>query len=205
MVTTHCCNDDHGPVVTASAAEQELAARGFVALWRGEQPMVTDLGGDSDTVEVMVGGGRLEVDATGRLVAVHGLAARTTPHSIEHDGRIVHTWCAFDAIGIPAALGVDADAVTRCPTCGRELRITLLGGRPIEDAAVRLWFPAGDCAHLVDDLCRHANLYCNDHHLTAAELGEHGQVLTVADAAVIGRVTWLDVARGAPAVEEEPT
>jgi hypothetical protein len=78
-VTNHCCNDDQRPVVTASTAEQELAVRGFVALWRGEQPMITDLGGDADTVEAMVAGGRLELDATGRLVAVHGLAARNPP------------------------------------------------------------------------------------------------------------------------------
>ncbi|CAN5808363.1 hypothetical protein BH20ACT4_BH20ACT4_00310 [soil metagenome] len=199
-MTNHCWNDVQGPAVTASAAEQELAVRGFVALWRGEQPTIADLGGDAYTVEVMVGAGRLEVDATGRLVAVHGLAARTTLHRIEHDGRIVHTWCAFDAIGIPAALGIDAQAVTTCPTCARELRTILLGGRPIEDAALRLWFPDADCAHLVDDFCRHANLYCNVDHLTAAELGDRGHVITIGDAAAIGRVTWLDVARRAPAV-----
>jgi alkylmercury lyase len=117
----------------------------------------------------------------------------------------VHTWCAFDAIGIPAALGVDAYAVTSCPICGRELRVTLLGGRPIDDARTRLWFPAADCAHLVDDFCRHANLYCDDDHLTTARLGEHGRVLTVTDAAATGRLTWHDVASGATAVEEKTT
>lgn len=199
----HYCNDDLRPAVAVTAAEREFAVRGFAALWRGERPTITELGGDADTIEAMVGGGRLEVDAAGRLVAVHGLAAGTTAHRIEHGRGTVHTWCAFDAIGIPAALGVDADAVTTCPTCGRRLRITLIGGHPVENLALRLWLPVGDCAHLVDDFCRHANLYCDDDHLTAAELGEHGQVLTFADAAAIGRATWQDVATAA--LEEKPS
>jgi hypothetical protein len=201
-VRQRCCDDDRRPAVAISTAEHELAVRGFMALWQGEQATVIDLGADVRTAEAMAAGGRLEVDASGRLVAAHGVAARATAHRIEHDGATTHTWCAFDAIGIPAALGIDAQAVTTCPRCGRELRIKLLGGRPVDDGRTRLWFPAADCAHLVDDYCRHANLYCNHDHLTAAQLGEHGQVLTVTDAAAIGRVTWDDVATAALAKEQ---
>ncbi len=193
-MTVLCCNDGLrlGPETTGKAGE--LGTRGFVALWRGEQPLVGDLGGDDETVGKLVRQGRLEVDALGRVVAVHGLVARSTAHRIEHEGGAVHTWCAFDAVGIPAALGIDARAVTACPTCGQELLVDLAAGAPIGDEDSRLWLPISECAHLVDDFCRHANLYCDDDHLEAAELGPAGRVLTVATAADLGRATWRDAA-----------
>lgn len=172
---------------------RRLAVRGFVALWHGEQPMLADIGGDADTAEVLQHQGRIEVDAYGHLVAIHGLAARPTAHRIEHRTGVVHTWCAFDAIGIPAALRIDARAVTTCPTCGRELRVTIVCGRPIGGDALRLWLPSNECTHLVDDFCAHANLYCDNEHLDARPRPD-GHVATVTDAAAIGRATWQDVA-----------
>jgi len=122
------------------------------------------------------------------------VVARETPHRIEHADGVVHTWCAFDAIGIPAALGMDAAAVTTCSACGAELRVVLTHGVPPDGGALRLWLPSGECAHLVDDFCRHTNLYCDAEHLaTIVPAGTPGQAVTVADAAALGRDTWRDV------------
>jgi hypothetical protein len=180
----------------AAAAAHRLGALGFVALWRGERPNVATLVADAAVVEAQVRAGGLEVDASGVLVGVHGLVARTTRHRIEHAGGVVHTWCALDAIGIPAALAIVAAAVTSCPTCDAELRVAVHdivavdGGLPW-----RLWFPEGKCDHLVEDFCNHANLYCNPNHLTkTVPKGSPGRMLTVADAAAIGRQTWQDAA-----------
>jgi len=155
---------------------------------------MADLGVDAETVEALVQQGRLEVDARRRLVAIHGLSARPTLHRIEHEEGVVHTWCAYDAVGIPAALGLDGRAVTACPTCGEYLVVGLAGGTPTGAGQLRLWFPDNGCAHLVEDFCRHANLYCGADHLEAAAPASPGRMITVAEAADLGRTTWSDVA-----------
>jgi hypothetical protein len=110
-------SDDHGcdPVSLdgpdAAAAAGRLGVLGFVALWRGQRPAVASLCDDAAVVEAQMHAGRLEVDDAGLLVGVHGLVARTTRHRIDHTAGAVHTWCALDAIGIPAALAIDATAV----------------------------------------------------------------------------------------------
>jgi hypothetical protein len=183
-----------GPDATAGAGR--LAVLGFVALWRGERPAVASLCDDAAVVEAQKHAGRLEVDDAGLLVGVHGLVARTTRHRIDHAAGAVHTWCALDAIGIPAALAIDATAVTSCPTCDVELRVELRESEPVDtEEPLRLWLPEGRCDHLVQDFCNHANLYCTSEHLTATvPKGSPGRIVTVADAAAIGRQTWDDAA-----------
>jgi hypothetical protein len=181
-----------GPRVPASG--RHLRVDGFVALWRGERLDVADLTDDTATVEALVQGGRLELDDQRVVVGVHGLTARPTAHRIEHAGGVMHTWCALDAIGIPAALALDAAAATTCPACGAALRVSLHGGVPAAADDMRLWLPGGQCAHLVEDFCRHANLYCTaDHVASKVAPGTPGRAVTITDAAGIGRVGWADV------------
>lgn len=128
-------------------------------------------------------------------MGVHGLVARPTAHRIEHGDRVLSTWCAFDAIGIPAALAIDAAAMTSCPTCRATLRVVIRLGIPEDDGRRRLWLPGGECTHLVEDFCHHANLFCDAGHLAAAvRAGTPGIGVTVTEAAAMGRVTWADVA-----------
>lgn len=190
-----CCEPRPGRLdVGTTSAEHRFAVRGFVALWNGERPQLTELDAEPTVVEAMHQGGRIVVDHEGRLVGIHGLAAQPTRHHIAHHGRIVPTWCAFDAIGIPAALRLDARAVTTCPTCDRPLQVDFDGGEPAGAAELRLWLPQGQCEHLLDDFCAQANLYCDERHLADARLRSAGIVLTVHDAADLGRRSWADAA-----------
>jgi Alkylmercury lyase len=183
------------PLGVSEAAARRLRVEGFVALWRGERVTVTDLCDDPMVIDAQVRSGRLEVDDAGVLVGVHGLTARPTRHRIECGDAAVHTWCALDAIGIPAALAIDATAVTSCPRCGIELEVVLRGGKPVDTpAAWRLWLPEGRCDHLVEDFCNNPNLYCSNDHLTATATKASGRALTVADVIAIGRATWADAA-----------
>ena len=177
-----------------SGSARRLRVDGFVALWRGERLNVADVIDDTATVEALVHAGRLELEDQGVVMGVHGLTARPTIHYVEHAGGVVHIWCALDAVGIPAALALDAAAVTTCPACGTALRVTLDAGVPADDGDLRLWLPGGQCTHLVEDFCRHANLYCTaDHVASRVEPGTPGWAVTVTDAAGIGRVEWADV------------
>jgi hypothetical protein len=182
---------------------RRLAIAGFWALWQGEPATVDEISsGDAAllaaAVEHLRAGGRIEILDDGRLLAVHGLTRRETPHRIEHAAGTVNTWCALDAIGIPAALAIDARALTRCPTCGRSLAVAVTKGEPEPHPNAVLWYPeTGDCCeHLLDDFCSGANLFCSDDHLREWIGGRdpRGTVMTVAQVAEVGRAAWSDVA-----------
>jgi len=178
----------------SNQAARRFAIVAFAALWRGERVRAIDLAPDQSVVETLTQAGRVEVDDDGVLVGIHGLATRPTHHRIEHDKGAVHTWCALDAVGIPAALGINAAAITSCPTCDAELRVRLVDGQLRDDSTFLLWLPDSRCEHLVQDFCNHANLYCDRGHLDTALQQGLGRAITVAEAAEIGRPMWADVA-----------
>lgn len=121
----------------------EIAVGGFAALWRHEARQRHELV-RADAVplaEVMAGlvaRGRCELDNDGLVIGIHGLTLKSTRHHFCHGGRTHHTWCAFDAVGIPAALEIDATATTDCLTCGRLLRIELAAGAPTDTNGLAL-------------------------------------------------------------------
>ena len=181
-------------------AVRRIAVVGFRALWAGRSVTLGELFGEDDAVlaeaaEHLRLRGRVELSADGCLVAVHGLCRRPTPHRIEHDDGVVNTWCALDAIGIPAALGIDARARTRCPTCQSQLLVRLSAGevQPLPEAA--LWYPEVAGGHLVEDFCSGANLFCTIDHLERwiGDSGRLGRPLTIDEVAEVGRLGWADI------------
>jgi alkylmercury lyase len=142
--------------------------------------------------------GALEVDAGSRVIGAHGLTQRRTEHTIVTTEHTWHTWCALDAIGIPAALGIDAAVRTRCPTCDATIDVVLHQGSPTAEREPILWQPEGPCSHVMDDFCAAANLFCNTDHLEQWRIraGEPpGRPLTITDVAEHGRQIWSDITR----------
>ena len=179
-----------------------LASAGFAALWHGRPVEPRDLlaGHEdvaADVVAILVERGRAEVDDLGRLTGIHGLTLGQTRHSIEHAGETHHTWCAFDSVGIPAALGITATARTDCFACGQPLAVEINTGTPAALPFV-VWLPRGDCADLRADFCAHADMYCSPDHLARHidTANSPGDVVDLIDAASLGRATWADVASG---------
>lgn len=107
-----CCDPVPLDGLASDPAVGRFGVLGFSALWRGERVLASDLAEDRSVIETLLRTGRVEVDDDGVLVGIHGLVTRPTRHRIDLDGGVVHTWCALDAIGIPAALGINASAVT---------------------------------------------------------------------------------------------
>ncbi|MGH8999383.1 MAG: organomercurial lyase [Acidimicrobiia bacterium] len=183
-----------------SDVAREIAAAGFVALWDGRAARPDELVPGSArrvrraTAE-LVDRGRAEVDDDGRVVGVHGLTLRETRHGFLHAGRLHRTWCAFDAVGIPAALQIAADARTTCPACGRAVHVPIRGGQP-EVSDVALWLPSSTVRHLMADFCAAADLYCGRDHLGQRidPARQPGEVLDLAGAAALGRTVWADIA-----------
>lgn len=202
MVSTPDLFDDADLSEPVAGAVRSIAIFGFQALWSGRSVTLTDLLGEDGTAlteatEHLRLRGRLELSADGRLIAVHGLCLRPTPHQIEHQNGVVNTWCALDAIGIPAALGIDAWARTACPTCQSPLAVRLAGGEPQPLPGAVLWYPEVACGHLVDDFCSGANLFCTIDHLdrwVGSRQQAGGSVMTIDEVADVGREVWADAA-----------
>jgi hypothetical protein len=190
-----CCPPPAAVDLEVTPAEHDLAVRGFVGLWHGQRPRPVDIAADPAAVDALQRRGLIVTDPSGHITGIHGLSTTPTPHHITHPGGDIHTWCAFDAIGIPAALDLDAHTHTTCPTCHRPLDVTFTDGQPTADDDLRLWLPTTRCDNVLNDLCAHANLYCNHQHLATTVADDAiGTILDVPNAADLGRTTWQDVA-----------
>jgi hypothetical protein len=64
------------------------------------------------------------------------LSAVPTPHRVEAGGRTWYANCAWDAFGIPAALGVDGHISSSCPDCGEAIELDVVEQRPEPDRDV---------------------------------------------------------------------
>lgn len=203
MTGDNQCRDLGGDLLREDlpAAAIELAVNGFAALWNARRPTPDELlpGREelaNEALIELVRRGRAEVDADGVLIGVHGLTARPTRHRFLHGGRHHYTWCAFDSVGIPAALSLDAAATSDCPTCGRRLTVELREGEAAEEV-IALWLPTPErTSDLMKDFCASADLYCSAEHLRQrVDVHENnGRVLSLEEALVLGRETWSDVA-----------
>jgi hypothetical protein len=86
-----------------------------------------------------------------RLLGSWGLSLLATTHELSIRGRTLHTWCALDAVGIPAALGEDAGVISRCQQCGVPVRIEMVKGQVehAEPPDVQLWIAASEVGRSV--------------------------------------------------------
>jgi alkylmercury lyase len=130
------------------------------------------------------------------VVAAAGLSVVPAAHRLRLDGVESWTWCAFDAIGIPAALGVDAVAITRCPVCATVLEIVLPQGEPPADSPMLGWLPDRPCENVQADFCPEANLFCGRDHLErwrSEADGPVGGAYSLAGLAARGRQVWAEM------------
>jgi alkylmercury lyase len=121
----------------------------------------------------------------GDVVGMDGLTTRPTGHRITLDGVDLWTWCAYDIVGIAAALGSDAVGTTTCGGCGREIAVQIRRGTPDGDFVG--WLPAEACSNAMAEFCPSALFFCSREHLEAWRLetdagpGEALDPLTLAE------------------------
>jgi hypothetical protein len=63
-----------------------------------------------------------------------------TPHRVEAGGRSWFANCAWDALGIPAALHTDAAIESACPDCGERLELEIRDGELVRGAELLVHF-----------------------------------------------------------------
>lgn len=68
------------------------------------------------------------------LLMANPFAAAETPHRVLCEGRRWYGNCAWDALGIPAALHADGRVESECACCGEPLALEVLEGRIAEGA-----------------------------------------------------------------------
>lgn len=149
----------------------------------------------SDAVDRLAADGHLDRDPSGAVVGAGGLTLADAPHRLLLGGRDYRTWCAYDAIGIPAALGLDGAISTRCGACGRPITVRLPTAVD-EDRPERLWLAAGG-ADLRADFCTPTVLLCSADHADAwaERQGHRGRILDLGQAWRLGAGAWASYAR----------
>ena len=184
--------------------QQEIQVRraAFRSIRRGRAPdawelaKATGLGVASVKTAVgsLVARGQAVQDAAGRVVGSAGLSLVSARHRLRLGEHELHTWCAVDAIGIPAALGADAVASTACRACGRPIQLRFQHGHAPDDPELRVWLPRQDCcSSVVDELCPDMNLFCNQEHLEQWRQRQGdppGRVLSLQQTEQLGRTWW---------------
>lgn len=125
---------------TMTAEERAVRIAAFQGLLRGaavdRAVLVRSTGLDPQrvfaVVDDLVRRGSVVVEpGTSRVVGAGGLSLVPTDHRLYMRGRELFTWCAWDAVGIPAALSEDATVSSSCGQCGGPVRVELQAGRVV--------------------------------------------------------------------------
>jgi alkylmercury lyase len=146
--------------------------------------------------------GWIDRDGAGWLTGSAGLSLTEGPHHLRLGRATFRTWCAFDALGIPAALGRDATADTSCGVCGQPIVVEMTAGRPDRQGPERLWL-AERGEDLRSEFCAPTVLLCRiEHGLTwAAAHQQGGELLDLDEAAIRGATEWASCAVTAKRLE----
>ena len=67
-------------------------------------------------------------------------SAVETGHRVEAGGRAWYANCAWDALGIPAALSMDGRIESSCPDCGEPLELEVRDGQLVRGAELLVHF-----------------------------------------------------------------
>lgn len=195
------------PLLPAVDAAGQLREVAFALLLRDRRPIetselaaVTGLRPDSirDTVGTLAGAGWLDLDDAGNVAGAAGLSLATGPHGLTIDGTPFRTWCAYDSLGIAAALETDARVETTCAVCQAPIDLRFHGGVPERDGPERLWLADGG-SDLRGSFCTPTVLLCGDEHAAtwAKAHGGHGRRLDLTEAARLGGTDWAGCATAA--------
>jgi alkylmercury lyase len=140
--------------------EQALCRAAFRAILAGEPAdragLTAATGFPSEKVDSLLNGlntrGLVAVEPNSdKVIGSWGLSAAPTDHAIHIRNRELFTWCAVDAIGIPAGLKENAMISSRCHHCSKPIRLEMIAGDAgqVEPEDVRLWVTRGEAGRSV--------------------------------------------------------
>jgi hypothetical protein len=195
------------PLLPAIDAAGLLREAGFALLFRDRRPVdLVDLAAAtgleieaaSGVVATLAEAGWLDLDRSGHVTGAAGLSLETGPHGLMLGDAAFRTWCAYDSLGIAAALGADALVETACGQCQAPISLAFRGGTPERDGPERLWLADGG-ADLRGSFCTPTVLLCGkEHGMAWAEAhGGRGRLLDLIEGSVQGGADWAGCADAA--------
>ncbi len=195
---------DRRPDLPAADLHERIREAAFALLLTEQRAIAADeiaaaTGAPTSALPAMLdqlgGAGWVDRDADGRVTGSAGLSLTTGPHRVTIDGTEFRTWCAYDSIGIAAALGADAEIRTKCAVCGREIALDTHAGQPPADRPEGLWLASGG-ADLRGDFCDPTVLLCSPEHSSvwAERQDNRGRAIELAEAARLGAEGWASCA-----------
>ena len=153
-----------------------------------------------EAAQLVASVGMAEING-GTIFGIDGLTTRETRHQVVLNGVALWTWCAYDIVGITAALGANANGTTGCGLCGRRIEVVLRAGEPEPSPAVG-WLPDESCSNVMAEFCPSALLFCSRTHLAEWRQMQtgvtSGQALDVASLAARGRADWRPLVTAQP-------
>jgi hypothetical protein len=195
------------PLLPAIDAAGVLRETAFALLLRDRRPVEIadlaeavwiDIEAAGDIVSTLARAGWLDVDESGRVVGAAGLSLSTGTHRLTLGPAQFRTWCAYDSLGIAAALAGDAHVETACGHCQARINLAFRGGIPDRRGPERLWLAEGE-ADLRGSFCTPTVLLCGEEHGAAwAETqAGRGRLLDLAEGARQGGLDWAGCAAAA--------
>jgi hypothetical protein len=160
-------------------------------------PSSVEPGAVRDAIPRLAAGGQLDVGPGGAVVGAAGLTLGPGPHRLLLRDRDYRTWCAYDAIGIVAALDEPGSLSTHCGICARPIALRLPEAATA-DRPERLWLSAGG-QDLRADFCAPTVLLCSPEHAETWAERQHGRgrIVDLRSAARLGAGAWASPAREA--------
>jgi len=191
------CLDDGREAMLMAALPVRRAA--FRELLSGQAVPITEVAASAGmsieaarrAVRDVASVGMVEADET-TIIGMDGLTTRQTQHGIVIGGVQLWTWCAYDIIGIAAAMETTATGSTRCGACGRHIDVIIKDGQSKDSGAVG-WLPGESCSNVIAEFCPSALLFCSRDHLDEwrAKSGNgEGEALDLQALAERGREEW---------------
>jgi hypothetical protein len=139
----------------------------------------------------------LRRDEQGAIVAARGLMLEPSPHRLITDSGTVYTQCSVDAIGIPAALGIDATIEDQCALCHQPITVRVHDQEVVSvqpaDAVVVMAEACSAMTAEIPTMCHETNLCCSPLHAEqwqAERATLPSVVVTPADAVTVGHAIW---------------
>jgi hypothetical protein len=162
-----------------------------------EMPTDVDPAAVREVIPRLAAAGQLDVDTDGAILGAAGLTLGPGQHRLLLRGRDYRTWCAYDAIGIVAALDEPGALSTHCGICARSIALRLPEAAAAERPE-RLWLSAGG-DDLRADFCAPTVLLCSPEHAEtwAERQAGRGRIVDLRSAARLGAGAWASPAREA--------
>lgn len=176
----------------ALAIYRRLAAGTSVSLGAVAEELGRDEGDIAETLEQWPGVFRAD---DGHIVSFWGLALPEMAHRFRIDGRTLYTWCAWDALFLPALIGQQADVESQSPVSGEHVRLTVTSDGVEEvvpdGAVVSMLAPTADFDDAVlMSFCHYVHFFPSDED-ARPWLSEHAGtfLLSLDEAFELGRLT----------------